>query len=308
MAESPRLTRDVLRSLLGRLPRRSDLMAEVIERVDLGGIVREKVRYQAEPGEWIPAYVFVPKTRREPGPAILCLHQHAGQFQFGKSEPAGLVGNPEQAYALTLAQRGYVTLVADFIGFEERRDPAFEGNNHERFEFTRRLAEGSTLQAKMFFDTMRALDYLIARPEVDPTRVGCIGHSLGGQQTLFTAALDERIAVAVSSCGFASYRTIFRNRINHNFSLYLPDLLSHGDVGDILALVAPRPFQAVVGNADRIFPFDGIEESIAVAARRYHELGVADRLELVAVDGGHGFTEYLQERACVWLDRWLGMG
>jgi len=305
MEQSNRLTREILRGLLGRFPTGGDLLPEVIERVDLGDLVREKVRYQAEPGEWIPAYLFVPKDRAAPGPAVLCLHQHAGQFHLGKSEPAGLAGNPEQFYALELARRGYVTLTADFLCFEERHDPRFEGNNHERFEFTRRLVEGSTLQAKMAFDAMRAIDYLTTRPEVDPNRIGCIGHSLGGQQTLFTAALDERIAAAVSSCGFASYRTIFRDRINHNFSLYVPNLASHGDVGDILALVAPRPFLAVVGNADRIFPFDGIVESIETAKRRYRVLDAEDRLALVAVDGGHGFTDYLREKAYAWLDTYL---
>jgi dienelactone hydrolase len=305
MEQSKRLTRDVLRGLLGRFPAAGDLLPEVIERVDLGDLVREKVRYQAEPGEWIPAYLFVPKGRTAPGPAVLCLHQHAGQFHLGKSEPAGLAGNPEQFYALELARRGYVTLTADSLCFEERHDPRFEGNNHERFEFTRRLVEGSTLQAKMAFDAMRAIDYLATRPEVDPSRIGCIGHSLGGQQTLFTAALDERIAAAVSSCGFASFRTIFRDLINHNFSLYVPRLLDHGDVGDILALVAPRPFLAVVGNADRIFPFDGIVESIETAKRRYRALEAEDRLGLIAVDGGHGFTDYLREKAYAWLDTYL---
>jgi len=306
VAESERrLTREILRGLLGRFPRAGDLKPEVIERVDLGDVVREKVQYQAEPGEWIPAYLFLPKSRTAPGPAVLCLHQHNGQFHLGKSEPAGLDGNPEQFYALELAQRGYVTLTFDFLCFEERRNSAFEGNTGERFEFTKRLVEGSTLQAKMSFDAMRSLDYLAARPEVDARRIGCVGHSLGGQQTLFTTALDERVAAAVSSCGFASCRTIFRDLINHNFSLYVPNLFAHGDVGDILALVAPRPFLAAVGNADRIFPFDGIQESIETARRRYRTLGVDDRVDLVAVDGGHGFGDYLRERAYAWLDRWL---
>lgn len=308
MPEQAHLTREILRSLLGRFPRAGDLMPEVFERVDLGDITREKVRYQAEPGEWIPAYLFVPKARTAPGPAVLCLHQHAGQFHLGKSEPAGLAGNPEQFYALELARRGYVTLAADFLCFEERRSPDLEGAAYERFESTKRLVEGSTLQAKMSFDALRAIDYLVSRPEVDPMRIGCIGHSLGGQQTLFTAALDERIAAAVSSCGFASYRTIFRDRINHNFSAYVPNLLSHGEVGDILALAAPRPFLAAVGNADRIFPFDGIQESVETARLRYRGLGVEDRLELVAVDGGHGFGDQLRERAYSWLDRWLRGG
>lgn len=300
------LTRERLRALLGAFPAAAPLEPEVIERTDLGDVVREKVCFQVEPGERVPAYVLVPKNRTAAGPAVLCLHQHAGQFHLGKSEPAGLAGNPEQHYALALARRGYVTLTFDFICFEERRHPALEGANYERFEFTRRLVGGSTLQAKMLSDAGRALDYLVARPEVDPARIGCIGHSLGGQQTLFTTALDERIAAAVSSCGFASYETISRDAINHNFSAYVPGLLEHGEIGDILGLVAPRTFLVAVGNADRIFPFDGIQDSVERARKQYRSLGAEERLELVAVDGGHGFGEVLRDAAYRWLERWLG--
>jgi dienelactone hydrolase len=247
----------------------------------------------------------VPERQLTRLPAVLCLHQHAGQFHLGKSEPAGLDGHSEQFYALELGRRGYVTLVADFLCFEERRHPTLEGAAYERFEFTRRLVGGSTLQAKMLFDAGRAIDYLFSRPEVDPSRLGCIGHSLGGQQTLFTTTLDRRIAAAVSSCGFASYRAIFRDAINHNLSAYVPGLQRHGDFGDILALVAPRPFLVAVGNADPIFPFDGIRETVQTARQRYRELGAEDRLEMVAVDGGHGFVDPLREKAYGWLDRWL---
>lgn len=299
------LTPDILRSLLGPFPESGPLRAEILETEDLGDLRREKVRYQVEPDEWVSAYVMVPVARAAPGPAVLCLHQHAGQFHLGKSEPAGLAGNPEQFYALELARRGYVTLTFDFICFEERRHPTLDGANYERFEFTRRLCAGTTLQAKMLHDAARALDYLTTRPEVDPTRIGCIGHSLGGQQTLFTTALDSRFAAAVSSCGFASYATIFRDAINHNFSAYVPGILPHGEIGDVLALVAPRPFLVAVGNADRIFPFDGILASVERAQTCYRELGADDHLRLVSVDGGHGFTPPLKEEAYGWLDRWL---
>jgi dienelactone hydrolase len=291
--------------LLGDLPTPAPLNAETVERVDLGDLVREKVRYQVESGEWVSAYLFLPGQLATRGPAVLCLHQHAGQFHLGKSEPAGLAGHPEQFYALELARRGYVTLVADFLCFEDRRHPTLEEAAYERFEFTRRLVGGSTLQAKMLFDARRGIDYLVSRLEVDPQRLGCIGHSLGGQQTLFTTALDQRIVAAVSSCGFASYRTIFRDAINHNFSAYVPGLQRDGDCGDILGLVAPRPFLVAVGNADPIFPFDGIVETVETARERYRELGAADRLELVAVDAGHGFVDPLREKAYSWLDRWL---
>ncbi len=304
MAE-PRLLRSGLHLLLGTFPRSCPLQSEVLERVDLGDVVREKVRYQVEPGEWAPAYLFLPARTSGRKPAVLCLHQHAGQFDLGKSEPAGLAGNPQQFYALELARRGYVTLAADAICFEERRDPVLEGAAYERFAFTKRIVEGSSLQTKMLSDAMRGVDYLLTRPEVHPAHIGCLGHSLGGQQAVFTAAMDERIRAGVSSCGFASYETIFRDRINHNYAAYVPGLLRYAEVGDVLALAAPRPFLVLAGNADRIFPFDGIVASVERARERYRALDAEDRLGFISVDAGHAFSDDLRERAYAWLDRWL---
>lgn len=302
---NPPLLRSGLRLLLGAFPHSCPLDAEVLERVDLSGVVREKVRYQVEPGEWAPAYLFLPAGLKERSPAILCLHQHAGQFALGKSEPAGLAGNPEQFYALELARRGYVTLAADAICFEERRDAVLEGAAFERFAFTRLIVQGSSLQAKMLSDAMRGIDYLQTRPEVDPAHIGCIGHSLGGQQTLFTTAMDERVRAAVSSCGFASYASLFRDRINHNYAAYVPGLLRFGEVGDVLAMAAPRPFLVLAGNADRIFPYDGIVATVERGRERYRALGAEDNLAFAPIDGGHAFSDAMRERAYAWFDRWL---
>jgi len=112
------LTRTQLRRLLGRFPIGTPLEPVTEERVDLGDVVREKIRYQVEAGDRVPAYLFVPQGRTAPGPAVLCLHQHNGEFHLGKSEPAGLAGNPEQHYALELARR----VAADQI----YRDPLSE--------------------------------------------------------------------------------------------------------------------------------------------------------------------------------------
>jgi dienelactone hydrolase len=301
------LSRERLVELLGDHPVAAPLEPRVEERVELDGIVRERVSYQVEPGERAPAYLFVPPGAAGPHAAILCLHQHNGQFELGKSEPAGLAGNPEQHYALELARRGYVTLAADQLCFEERRDSRLDGGAFERFEFVRRISLGSSLQAKYSLDAMRAVDYLLTRPEVDATRIACIGHSLGGQQALFLAALDTRIAAGVSSCGFASLATIFRDAVNHNFAAYVPGLLREGDLGDVLGLVAPRPFFACVGVQDRIFPFDGVKASIARAHRVYRARGVGDRLVLETEPGGHAFTDRLRRLAYTALDRWLGV-
>lgn len=308
--------REIMVGLLGRWPEPTPLAAHVEERVDLGDVVRERITYAVEPGERAPAYLFVPQNLRpgERRAGIFAHHQHAGQFHLGKSEVAGLAGHPEQAYALELARRGYVVLAPDAICFEERSphhgnldtplEPAV-GRDFERFEFTRRVLSGSCLQTKMVWDMQRGLDYLESRSEVDPARLGCIGHSLGGQQTLFLAALDERVRAAVSSCGFSSMASVLREGINHNFGAYVPGWLEHGDVGELLAEVAPRAFLALNGESDRIFPIDGLHDSYAVAGRAYAAAGVSERLDLGVYPGGHGFTDEMRARAYAWLDRWL---
>ncbi|MCX5837354.1 MAG: dienelactone hydrolase family protein [Deltaproteobacteria bacterium] len=297
--------RRTLTRLLGRTPARAPLRAKLLERVRLPGIVREKVSYAVEPGERVSAYLFLPegKGRR---PAVLCIHQHHREFHLGKSEPAGLAGDPEQAFALELAGRGYVTLAPDLICFEERQHQMLSGVDYERFEATRQLAGGSCLQAKMLWDLGRALDYLIGRREVDGRRIGCLGHSLGGQEALFLSALDRRIAVGVSSCGFSSYRAIFGAAINHNFAAYVPGLACDGDLDRVLALAAPRPFLVLAGREDPIFPLAGVRATVRGARCAYEQ--ARDRLRLRVFPGGHGFSAPMREAASAWLDRWLRPG
>lgn len=297
--------RRTLHRLLGRMPARCALRPAVMERVRVPGGVREKVSYVVERGDRVQAYLFLPEAPG-PHPAVLCVHQHHRQFHLGKSEPAGLAGDPEQFYALELAGRGYVTLAADAIGFEERQHPSLQGQDYERFEANKRLTEGSCLQAKMLWDLMRGLDYLTARREVDPRRIGCLGHSLGGQETLFLCAVDRRVAVGVSSCGFSSYRAIFDAAINHNFAAYVPGLLQYGDLDRVLGLVAPRPYLVLAGKDDPIFPLAGVRATVRAARRAYER--ARDRLRLGVFPGGHGFSSPMRKAAYAWLDHWLRPG
>jgi dienelactone hydrolase len=307
-ANQQALDRAGLLTLLGTVPPNSPALApEQGERTDLGDVVRERITYSVEADERVPAFVLLPKQGRAPYPAVLCHHQHGGQFQVGKDGPAGLGSDVNQHYALELARRGYVTLVFDALCFNERQDPTgkLKGGDYERYQAMYRLTEGKTLQGKYVWDSRRALDYLAGRPEVDPSRMGMIGHSLGGQETLFTTAIDTRIRAAVSSCGFGSLRVLKRDHINHNYALFVPELASRGDYGAVLALVAPRPFLVAARTDDPIFPRDGFEESIATAHRAYAAAGVSDRLATFFEAGGHAFSPAMREAAYAWLDRWL---
>lgn len=297
--------RQTLVRLLGRTPARAALQPKILERVALSGFVREKVSYMVEPGQRVSAYLFLPAGEGR-HPAVLCIHQHNREYHLGKSEPAGLSGTPEQFYALELAKRGYVTLAPDALCFEERQHPTLRGADSERFEATRRLTEGSCLQAKMLWDLQRALDYLLARREVDRRRIGCLGHSLGGQETLFLSALDRRIAVGVSNCGFSSYRAIFDATILHNFAAYVPALLRYGDLDRVLALVAPRPFLVLAGSSDPLFPLEGVQASVRGARKAYGR--GKDRLRLDVFPASHGFPQPMREAAYAWFDQWLMPG
>jgi dienelactone hydrolase len=303
------LDRARLQQLLGETPAAPPpLDAQRVESVDLGDLTREKVTYAVEAGERVPAYVFVPKGGSGRRPAILCHHQHGGEFEVGKLGPAGLGSSPDQHYAIELARRGYVTLAPDALAFGERGDARgkLKGRDYERFEALHRITEGRSLQGKYVWDARRALDYLESRPEVDPSRLGMIGHSLGGQETLFTTAMDTRIKAAVSSCGFGSLRTLQRDRILHNFALFVPSLATHGDYGAVLSLVAPRAFLVAARTEDPIFPRDGIEETVAAARRAFEAAGAADKLGTFYEPGPHQFSPAMREAAYAWLDRWLG--
>jgi dienelactone hydrolase len=301
------LDRARLMELLGRTPGAPPPLApESLDRVDLGDVIREKVTYAVEAGERVPAYVFLPKEGGR-HPAVLCHHQHGGEFEVGKDGPAGLGSTEDQHYALELARRGYVTIAPDALAFGERQDPKgkLKGASYERFEALHRITEGKSLQGKYVWDARRALDYLETRGEVDRTRIGMIGHSLGGQETLFTTAADTRIRAAVSSCGFGSLRTLQRDRILHNFALFVPGLAAHGDYGAVLSLIAPRPFLVAARTDDPIFPVDGIEETVAAARAAYAAAGAADRLGTFYEPGPHQFSPAMREAAYAWLDRWL---
>ena len=300
-----RAKRRQLTRLLGGFPPREPLNARVVRREEQADRVVEWITYEVEPGDVVPAILLIPRRRTPPLSAVLCHHQHAGQYDLGKSEVVGRAGNPQQAYAAELCARGYVTLAPDCIGFEERAHPRLSGAEYERFLAHQLLLQGLTLQGKMIWDVMRAVDYLTSRPEVDKTRIGMVGHSLGACETWWSMALEPRIGVGAASCGTTTYGAVLAAERYHNYGFYVPGILKWGELPDVVSMIAPRPLLILAGAKDRGFPVAGAKEVVTRAGMLYRRLGAPEGIALSESPGGHEFTDEMRHGAYLWFDRWL---
>jgi dienelactone hydrolase len=288
--------------VMGPLPdasRKVPLDIRVTEEVQLSRFVRKKLTYAAEKGDRVPAYLLVPRVSKGKLPAVLCLHQ---TIAIGKAEPAGLGDRENLRYAAHLAERGYVTLAPDYPSFGDYRYD-FAGSGY---------ASGSM---KAIWNNMRAIDLLQALPEVDGDRIGCIGHSLGGHNTMFTAAFDKRIKALVSNCGFTTFSKYYGGNLKGWTSdRYMPRIArEYGndpskvpfDFTEVVAALAPRAFLANAPLHDDNFEVSGVRDAIAAARPVYELLGATDHLAANYPDCQHDFPPNARRAAYDWLDRWL---
>lgn len=305
--------REKVLQCLGVFPDKSSLDAEITGTEDKKTHLLHRVQYNVEKGERISAWLLTPKVLKERNPAIIAAHQHAGEYWLGKSEPAGLSRNSMYHYGLDLCLRGYVVLCPDHLAFEDRRPPEYvrkehpyvEGMGYERLLFCEYVSKGSTLQAKYLSDLTRGIDFLETLDYVDKNRIGAIGHSLGGQETMWLTWYDKRVKAAVCSCGISQMKSIFRERINHNFAMFTFGLLQFADIADLVCDIAPRAFMMTNGTKDSIFPMDGVEEIHRLAQRKYAEANVPDHFCPVVFEGEHSFPDSVKAKAYDWLDHFL---
>ena len=201
-------TLDKLKQVLGPAPSKVPLKSTVVATNARDGYLEHKVEYAVESGERVSAFLLEPNNVGRRAPAIFCHHQHASNFEIGKSEVAGHTGDPDQAIGPELAQLGFVVLAPDAIGFEER-NWSFPTGKAEYLEMAFRVVQGKTLLAKVIHDVSVGVDYLTALDFVDTARIGFIGHSYGGRMAIWASAIEQRIKAAVSNCGCVNYKDSF---------------------------------------------------------------------------------------------------
>ncbi len=295
------MDRSTFLKALGPLPHKSPLKLEIISTKDMGAYSELLVSYDVEQGERVSAFVLIPHDIESAVPGVLCHHQHASMYNKAKSEMVGHFGDPDLAYAMELAQRGYVTIAPDALPFEDRNWNGEAWWGAEYFEMATRLLRGETLLAKVLSDLSKAIDCLNAFPEVDSSKIGFIGHSYGARMAIWAPAFDRRIGASVSNC----FAVNFRNSLSRSsgtripMELCLPGFLELGDVEDVMRLAAPCPLYLSVAEEDKWSRDAQIMYDYAVSAFANSEL----RLKIWP--GGHSFGPDMRAAAYSFLDEKL---
>ncbi len=202
-------------------------------------------------------------------------------------------------------RRGYLTFAPDAKCFEERMIPGLKEEKAEVFEFARLVCQGKSLQWQLLADIKNGISCISTIPDADISRIGFMGHSLGGQEALFATAVDPRIKVAVSSCGFSSYKAIFQHKIPHNLGLFVPSFSNKHDLDFLFRFIAPRPFLILAGTLDGEFPYEGVVDVFKKASKIYGKGKFSENIKLLSFDTGHELSKEMLLEASRWFDRWL---
>ncbi len=227
-----------LEELLGPAPARVPLRLEVVSSEESDYYRRDKVIFDSEEMMSVPAYLLVPHERHEPGPAIVAIHGHGA----GKAQVCGLVDDGISGdYAHQLARRGYVVLAPDLRCWGERADDMPSDHYACDTNLVHGVLAGVMPLAQNIWDLSRCVDVLAQHPFVDATRIGAVGFSYGATLSLFLAAHDERVAVAVVASYFSSWAASHAVPFNMCGSQVLPGVLGRLEHVDLAALVHPRP-------------------------------------------------------------------
>lgn len=270
------------------------VMQVELNRVDEEIGCREiRFRFVTEEQVTVPCHLLIPKDAHGPLPVVLCLQGHSKGMHISLGRPK-YPGDEETChggdrdFAVRAVKEGICAVAIEQRCFGECGGT--EKGPDCRQAAMRAILLGRTLIGERVWDISRCIDVLCERftDYIDPNRVMCMGNSGGGTATIYAAAMDERIKIAIPSCAVCTYADSIGAML-HCECNFVPGVVKAFDMGDLCAMTAPRSLVVVSGARDPIFPLDGAKACVALGQKMYDALGVPDAIAHVVGDGEHRF-------------------
>ncbi len=277
------------------------MIAERLSTQRLADHVREEWTLETEPGYHVPFFFLLPLAATGRLPLVLTPHGHGGQARreycglYDSEEDRERIEAEELDVALQAVREGYAVIAPDMRGFADLRprEDIEAGEDSSCWPLSMRaLLVGRTLLGERVWDVQRLLDWALQRDDIDAGRVVLTGNSGGGTVTLFVSAVDERVRVCVPACYFCTFEHSIGS-IKHCACNYIPGMLQAAEMADVAALIAPRPFLAVNGAQDPIFPIEATRASHARLQQVYALFDAEDACRLSVGDDGHRYYQSL---------------
>jgi dienelactone hydrolase len=298
--------RQKIRGCFGPFPERTPLNPRIVGVVERDSYNVEKVIFESRPDFLVTANLYVPKGRKFPLPGVVATCGHSSNGKAYESY---------QSFTQGLARMGYIVLIFDPIGQGERlqyTDANLPAELRDCLGEHLQAGNQQVLVGEVFagwraWDGIRALDYLLTRPEVDRRHLGVTGNSGGSTMTTWLCGLDHRWTMAAPSCFVTTFRRNLENEIPADPEQYPNRALALGlDMDDFLAAMAPRPV-LILGKEKDFFDVRGTEEAYRRLERLYTLLGATDNIGLFIGPTYHGFTRENREAMYRWFNRATGI-
>ncbi|MFW5980496.1 MAG: alpha/beta hydrolase family protein [Halanaerobiaceae bacterium] len=289
-----------------------DLEPVCLDRVELDDHIREEWEITSEPGYQVPFYLLKPIDQKKALPLVLTPHGHG---KAGKDTYAGIAHNQKQKekikegerdIALQAVREGYIAIAPDvrgFAGTRLKKDIEEDNISSCRTMQMHALLFGRTLIGERVWDIIRLIDFAKTQDEINTDKIMITGNSGGGTNSLFAGAVDTRIDVVIPSCYFCTFEDSIGS-IYHCECNYIPGIMKLGEMYEVAGLIAPRPFLAVAGKEDPIFPLKGVKKAFKKLKKIYEVAQVSQKCELYIGEGGH---RYYKERVWPFVNKWFEM-
>jgi dienelactone hydrolase len=297
-------TRSRMRQLLHLTQENAAPKVEILRKSVEQDIALEDIKFQADRDNWVPAIVAKPRAAAQPLPAIICLPGTNGTRQHLVDPVLQLSQFPRTGWARALAAQGYVTISLDYRGSQARDQNIYT-------DAVRAQLEGGSYMGQLVHEVIRAVDYLQTRTDVDRTRIGITGFSLGGAMTWYAAAADPRLTVIVPVCGgVGTYDALLGNQKKtsyHSQYFYPAGFLKQfpGDQPEVFASLAPRAVLIVGRDQDQGMPVEGLRKLEQEVKAAYAKRGAPERFAVHITAGEHTYTEEMFDQVKAWFARFL---